>query len=149
MASPTTRYWLTLVTGVEALFAFFAGVYFSAWGDELTSPVWVWIMSVPGGGRTWGSLFLVFGIMFLFGLDWHRVWPRIVGCAGTGLMYLAVGVVLLVAPLPPFRVSDSLSGSTGMWFLGGLLTLCLAGFMRAEYRQELLEQKRKANHVKT
>lgn len=140
MATPTTRYWLTMVTLVEALASFFLGVYFSVWGKYLTSPVWVWIMKVPGGGRTWGAFFLVFGLLFLYGLNWERAWPRVLGCAATGLLYVVFGIILLVAPL--LHVPNSLSGSTGMWFLGGFLTLCLAGFMRSEYRQEQLDKRK-------
>lgn len=140
MASPLTRFWLTLVAGIEALFAFFAGVFFSVWGNDLTSPVWQFIMGVPGGGRFWGTILLASGVLFLLGLDWQRSWPRVLGCAVTGLVYLAIGVVLAVAP---FVRSDTLSGSIGMWLLGGTLTLCLAGFMWSERHQEILDERRK------
>lgn len=140
MASPTTRFWLTLVTLIESLFSFFMGVFFSVWGNDLTSPVWVFIMSVPGGGRFWGTLFLIFGTLFLMGLEWKRSWPRVVGCAGTGVIYLSIGVTLLVAF---FTRADSASGSIGIWLLSGCLTLCLAGFMYAEHRQEIIDERRK------
>lgn len=139
MASPTTRFWLQFVVVIEALFAFFAGVFFSVWGGELSSPVWKFVMSVPFGGRFWGTLFLIFGTLFLFGLDWERSWPRVLGCAMSGVLYCVMGIALGIAPL---FWPDTFSGSTGMWMLGGLLTLCLAGFMWSERHQEILEMKR-------
>lgn len=141
MASPTTRFWLTIVTTIEALFAFFAGVFFSVWGGDLNSPVWQNAIMVGWHGpRFWGSLFLVFGMLFLFGLDWKRSWPRVVGCGATGLTYIVIGVILGLAPL---WHSDSISGSTGMWLLGGTLTCCLAGFMWSERHLEIIEERRK------
>lgn len=141
MASPITRFWLTLVACIEALFAFFAGVFFSVWGGDLTSPVWQYlIMASWHGPRFWGTLFLVFGALFLFGLDWERSWPRVAGCALTGLTYGVIGVLLGLAPL--WR-ADAISGSTGMWLLGSALTLCLAGFMWSERHQEVLDERRK------
>ena len=138
MASPTTRFWLQAVTLIMALGAFFAGVFFSVWGNELTSPPWLIIMSVPGGGRFWGTLFLISGGLFLFGLDWTRLWPRIVGCAATGLAYGAIGVILAIAP---FIRKDALNGSVGAWLMLSFLTLCLAGFMWSERRQEILDER--------
>ncbi len=127
-----------LVTFIEAMMAFFGGVYFSVWGNDLTSPVWTFIMSVPYGGRLWGTVLLISGALFLLGLEWTRLWPRVLGCAITGLVYIGFGIALAVAP---FVQEQSLSGSIGMWFLSGFLTLCLAGFMWSERHNEKNEGK--------
>lgn len=129
MVTRNTKFWLKVVTIVQALFAFFYGVYFSVWGSDLTSPVWVFIMSGWHGPRFWGSLLFLSGALFLFGLDWDRAWGRVTGAALTGLIYIAIGIILCVAPLVRH---DALSGSMGIWLLTGTLSLCLATFMWQE-----------------
>lgn len=129
MVTQYTRTWLRAVTTIQALFAFFSGVFFSVWGDELTSPVWVFIMDVPGGGRFWGTILFIGGTLFLFGLDWNNVWGRVIGAIVTGLTYIAIGGMLCIAP---FIREDTLNGSAGVWLLTGVLTLCLAAFMWQE-----------------
>lgn len=129
MVTRYTVFWLKIVTIVQALFAFFGGVFFSVWGNDLTSPPWLIIMSVPGGGRFLGTILFVGGTLFLFGLDWERPWGRVLGATITGLTYLGVGVVLCITP---FIREDALSGSMGVWLLAGILTLCLAAFMWQE-----------------
>ena len=129
MVTKYTQFWLKVVTTIQALFAFFYGVFFSVWGNELTSPPWKIIMSVPGGGRFLGTILFIGGALFLFGLDWERPWGRVAGAAITGLSYIGVGVVLCITP---FISPDALSGSMGVWLLAGILSLCLAVFMWQE-----------------
>lgn len=139
MATQNVRFWLMLVTLVEALGAFFAGVFFAVWGEELTSRPWEIIMSMPGGGHTLGAVLLCSGALFLMGLDWHRLWPRVVACATVGLTYIAVGVVLTwVSFTTP---NTALNGSMGAWLILGVITLCLAGFMWSERRLEINERR--------
>lgn len=133
MSTPITRYWLFWVTLIEALFAFFQGVFFSVWGEDLTSPPWLIIMADWHGPRLWGTILCVSGALFLFGLQHTQVWPRILGCALSGFTYLAIGIMLMVAPA---FGPDSISGSVGIWLLAGTITLCLAGFMYSDHYAE-------------
>lgn len=141
MATPTTRFWLFWITLVEALAAFFSGVFFSVWGKDLTSPPWRMIMSDWHGGRFWGTILLLSGGLFLFGLQWTRLWPRVLGCAITGLTYGVIGGYLTYASFTSPK--DSLSGSMGMWWLGSFLTLVLAAFMWQERYLETQEDRRR------
>lgn len=128
VSSGASRYWIRVITLIQALGAFFTGIYFTVWGNGFTSPPWIFIMAVPGGGAFWGSILLVSGALFLAGLEWDRSWPRVFACIVGGLVYGAIGIGLAIVPF--FRES-SLNGSVGIWFLASALTLCLAGFMRA------------------
>lgn len=140
MASPTTRFWLFWITLIEALGAFFGGVFYSVWGDSLTSAPWAFIMSMPGGGRTLGTILLLSGGLFLAGLQWEHLWPRVVGCAVSGLTYIAVGVAL--AWVSYTEGDAALNGSFGAWFMLGFLTLTLAAFMWRERYLETQEHRR-------
>lgn len=139
MATPTTRFWLFWITLIEAFASFFSGVFFSVWGNELTSPPWLVIMDGWHDGRFWGTLLLVSGGLFLLGLQWTRLWPRVIGCAVTGLIYMIIGVYLTYAP---FVRDDALNGSMGAWLLCGALTLTLAAFMWHERYLETHEDRR-------
>ena len=140
MATPTTRFWLFWITLIEALGAFFGGVFYSVWGHSLTSEPWQLIMSIPGGGRTLGTVLLASGALFLFGLQWERLWPRVVGCALSGLTYLSVGGALAYVSIT--REESALNGSFGAWFMLGIITLVLAAFMWRERYLETQEDRR-------
>lgn len=140
MASQTTRVWLLWITFIEALGAFFGGVFYSVWGNDLTSEPWRLIMSIPGGGRTIGTTLLVAGALFLGGLQWKRLWPRVVGCALAGLTYIGVGGALAYVSFA--REEEALNGSFGAWFMLGTITLVLAAFMWRERYLETQDDRR-------